>query len=106
MRLAQASYSFRALESRGLHHYIQYMTVTKKGKRMARPRKSKIAENIRHHENTEIRLMAIFLEDAMRWAMKGNIVRAMSNIRLAAEYEGEIPTALKNQIYAEAKANG
>lgn len=73
---------------------------------MARIRKSKIAENIRHNENTEIRLMAIFLEDAMRFAVKGDIIRAMSNLRLAAEYEAEIPTDLKNKMYAEAKANG
>ena len=85
------------------------MTMTQKttrSTRTARPRKSKIADSIRHNENTEIRLMAIFLEDAMRFAVKGDIVRAMSNLRLAAEYEGEIPTALKNQMYAEAKANG
>ena len=52
---------------------------------MARPRKSKIADSIRHNDNTEMRLMAMFLEDAFRHAMKGNVVRAMSNIRLAAE---------------------
>lgn len=73
---------------------------------MARPRKSKIAENIRHNENTEIRIMAIFLEDAMNHAVKGDIIRMMSNLRLAAEYEREIPTVLKNKMYAEAKANG
>lgn len=73
---------------------------------MARPRKSKIADSIRHNDSTEIRLMSIFLEDAMRQAMKGDIVRVMANIRLAAEYETAIPTALKNEIYAKAKANG
>lgn len=73
---------------------------------MARPRKSKIAENIRRNECTEMRLMAMFLEDAMRHAVKGDIIRAMSNLRIAAEYEVAIPTVLKNQIYAEAKANG
>lgn len=73
---------------------------------MARPRKSKIADSIRHNENTEIRLMAIFLEDAMNFAKKGDIIRLMANLRIAAEYEDAIPTALKNQLYSEAKANG
>lgn len=76
---------------------------------MARPRKSKIAENIRHNENTEIRLMAIFLEDAMRHAVKGDIVRAMSNLRNAAEYEKAVPVNIKLALYDEARkarANG
>jgi len=67
---------------------------------MSRPRKSKIADTIRHHENTEIRLMAIFLEDAMNHAIKGDIVRAMANLRNAYEYERAIPTNLKLELYA------
>lgn len=73
---------------------------------MARPRKSKIADSIRRNDNTEMRLMAMFLEDAFRHAMKGDVIRAMSNLRIAAEYEVAIPTDLKNKLYAEAKANG
>ena len=73
---------------------------------MARPRKSKIAENIRHHDDVEIRLMSIFLEDAMRHAMKGDLIRMMANLRNAAEYEKAVPTKTKNDLYTEHYANG
>jgi len=74
--------------------------------RKLRARKSKIADTIRHHECTEMRLMAIFLEDAMRYAERGDIIRAMANLRNAYEYERAIPTLLKNELYTEANANG
>lgn len=76
------------------------MTQKTRSTRYSRPRKSKIADSIRHHENTEIRLMAIFLEDAMNHAKKGDIVRMMANLRNAHEYEQSIPTLLKLELYA------
>lgn len=81
------------------------MTMSKTPRKSTRPRKSKIADSIRHHENVEIRLMAIFLEDAMRYAVDGDIIRAMANLRNAYEYERAIPTVLKNELY-EAARNG
>jgi hypothetical protein len=91
----------KRLENLTPNHYIQYM----RKKTMARPRKSKIADTIRHHENVEIRLMAIFLEDAMAHAMSGDLIRAMANLRNAAEYEKAIPNTIKNDLYAEHYAN-
>jgi hypothetical protein len=80
--------------------------MTKKTPRKTRVRKSKIADTIRHNDCTEMRLMAIFLEDAMLHAMKGDVIRAMANLRNAYEYEQSIPADLKNRLYAEDRANG
>jgi hypothetical protein len=73
---------------------------------MARPRKSKVAVSILHNESVEIRLMALFLEDAMRHAEKGELIKAMSNLRNAYDYEQSIPTDIKLALYDEARANG
>lgn len=67
---------------------------------MARPRKSKIADSIRQHDETSVRLMADFLETAFDCAKKGDLIRAMANLRNAALFESRIPTETKLEIYA------
>lgn len=73
---------------------------------MARPRKSKIAESIRRHKDVEVRLMASFLESAMRYAEKGELVRAMACLRNAHDYEQAIPSDTKTALYLEHAHNG
>lgn len=94
------------IENLTCNHYIHYMTVREKGSRMARRRKSKIAENILHHADVEVRLMASFLESAMRHAEKGDLVRAMACLRNAHDYEQAIPSDTKTALYLEHAHNG
>jgi len=68
---------------------------------MARPRKSKIHQSILHHKDVEVRLMASFLESAMRHAEKGELVRAMACLRNAHDYEQAIPSQTKSDLYVE-----
>ena len=63
---------------------------------MARPRKSKIAESILKHEDVCVRLMASFIESAMRHLEKGDITRASAALRCAGDYEKEMPFEVKN----------
>jgi len=72
---------------------------------MARPRKSKIHKSILHHEDVEVRLMASFLESAMRHAEKGELVRAMACLRNAHDYEQAIPSQTKSDLYVEYALN-
>lgn len=93
------------LENHPCSSYILYMTVTKKGSTVARPRKSKIADSILHHKDVEVRLMASFLESAMRHAEKGDLVRAMACLRNAHDYEQAIPSQTKSDLYVEYALN-
>ena len=63
---------------------------------MARPRKSKIAVSIAKHDNVCVRLMATFIESAMRHLEKGDIQRAAAALRCAGDYEKEMPFEVKN----------
>jgi len=69
-------------------------------RKMPRRRKSKIAESILKHDDVEVRLMASFIETAMRHAMKGDLIRLMASIRCAHDYEQTIPAATKRELYA------
>lgn len=75
---------------------------------MARPRKSKIVDSIRKHDDVHVRLMADCLETAMRHGMKGDLARMMANLRNASDFERQIPTDVKLDIYAnmEVRSNG
>ena len=61
-----------------------------------RPRKSKIAVTIAKHDNVCVRLMASFIESAMRHLEKGDIKRAAAALRCASDYEKEMPFEVKN----------
>lgn len=63
---------------------------------MARPRKSKVADVIAKHDNVCVRLMASFIESAMRHLEKGDIKRAAAALRCAGDYEKEMPFEVKN----------
>ena len=71
------------------------MTVTKKT-RSTRSRKSKIAIAIAKHDNVCVRLMATFIESAMRHLENGDIKRAAAALRCAGDYEKEMPFEVKN----------
>lgn len=63
---------------------------------MARTRKSKIAETIAKHDDVCVRLMATFIESAMRHLEDGDIMRAAAALRCASDYEKDMPFAVKN----------
>jgi len=63
-------------------------------------RKVKIAESLEKHKDVEVRLAASFLQNAIAHAKKGDLIRMAACIRLAAEYEREIPQSAKSEIYA------
>lgn len=78
------------------------MTMTNKTPRKTRKlryAKTKIAESIRKHDDVNVRLMADCLETAFRHAQRGDLVRAMANLRNAAMWEDMIPTNTKLEIY-------
>lgn len=95
MRQALASYSFRALESRGLHHYIHYMTVREKSMKTYRPpktarEKAKFHATIANHSNANIRLAANYVAEAANAARKGQISEFMTFISLAQKFAEDV----------------
>ena len=65
-------------------------------------RKVKIAQSIEKHKDVEVRLAASFLQNAIAHAKSGNIIRMAACIRLAADYEKNIPA----ETILELRTNG
>jgi hypothetical protein len=67
--------------------------------RSTRARKPKIADAIAKHEDVEVRLAASFLQNAIKHAKDGDLIRMLACIRLSAEYEAAVPATTKQELY-------